>query len=46
MLRNDDAEPVARNAIERARLRREAAAAGNEIELKPCQRLKDYHLAR
>ncbi|HKX32474.1 MAG TPA: carboxypeptidase-like regulatory domain-containing protein [Blastocatellia bacterium] len=43
---NDDAEPVVRNAIERAKLRREAAAARNEIELKPCQRLKDYNLVR
>jgi hypothetical protein len=44
---NDDrALPVAWDAAERAKLRREAAAATNEIELKPCQRVKDYVLRR
>src|SRR5262249_21221877 len=42
---NDDQSRItALNAIERAKLRREAAAAKNEIELKPCQRLKDHVL--
>lgn len=34
--------PVAWDAIERAKLRREAEAAKKEIELKPCQRVKDH----
>src|SRR5262249_13444257 len=38
------ARPMAWDAIERAKLRREATAAKNEIELKPCQRLKDQVL--
>jgi hypothetical protein len=33
--------PVSWNAAERAKLRREAEAAKNEIELKACQRLTD-----
>jgi hypothetical protein len=37
---------VAWDAAERAKLRGEAAAAKNEIELKPCQRVKDYILRR
>jgi hypothetical protein len=41
---DDQARITAWNAIERAKLRREAAAAKNEIELKPCQRLKDHVL--
>jgi len=36
--------PVAWASIERAKLRREAEAAKNEIELKPCQRVKDHIL--
>ncbi|MBL8191163.1 MAG: carboxypeptidase regulatory-like domain-containing protein [Acidobacteria bacterium] len=36
--------PVAWDAVERARLRKEAEAAKTEIELKPCQRLKDFVL--
>jgi hypothetical protein len=43
---NDHVGPVAWDAAERAKLRREAAAAKNEIELKPCQRVKDYILRR
>ncbi len=38
------ARPVAWVAIERAKLRREAEAAKNEIELKACQRVNDYVL--
>jgi len=41
---DDQVRPAAWDAIERAKLRREAAAAKNEIELKPCQRLKDQVL--
>ncbi len=36
--------PIAWDAAERAKLRREAEAAKNEIELKPCQRMKDHVL--
>ncbi len=36
--------PIAWEANERAKLRREAMAAKNEIELQPCRRLKDYVL--
>ena len=36
--------PLAWDSIERAKLRREAAAAKNEIELKTCERVKDYIL--
>jgi hypothetical protein len=36
--------PTAWDAVERAKLRGEAAAAKNEIELKACQRVKDYDL--
>ncbi|HEX5082999.1 MAG TPA: carboxypeptidase-like regulatory domain-containing protein [Blastocatellia bacterium] len=36
--------PLAMDAVERAKLRREAAAAKNEIELKPCQRVKEQVL--
>jgi hypothetical protein len=36
--------PLAWDANERAKLRREAAAAKNEIELKPCQRIKEHVL--
>ena len=43
---DDQTRPIARDAIERADLRREAATTKNEIELKPCQRVKDYVLRR
>jgi hypothetical protein len=36
--------PLAWDAIERAKLRREAVAAKNEIELKVCERVKDHLL--
>ncbi len=36
--------PIAWDAVERARLRKEAEAAKIEIELKSCQRVKDYVL--
>ncbi len=36
--------PAAWDANERAKLRREALAAKNEIELQPCQRVKDHVL--
>jgi Carboxypeptidase regulatory-like domain len=36
--------PVAWDATERAKLRREADGLKNEIELKPCARVKDYVL--
>jgi hypothetical protein len=36
--------PIAWDANERAKLHREAMAAKNEIELRPCGRLKDYVL--
>ncbi len=36
--------PVAWDALERAKLRREAETAKNEIELKPCQRVHDHVL--
>jgi hypothetical protein len=40
---NDDrSRPIAWDAVERAKLRREAAAAKNEIELKVCDRVKDH----
>jgi carboxypeptidase family protein len=41
---NDRSRPLAWDAVERAKLRREAAAAKNEIELKACDRGKDYVL--
>ncbi len=41
---DDQTRPVAWDAIERAKLRREAEAAKNEIELKPCQRVNEYVL--
>jgi hypothetical protein len=43
---NDPARPAAWDQPERAKLRRESEAAKNEIELKPCQRVKDYVLRR
>ena len=36
--------PIAWDAIERSKLRKEAEAAKNEIELKACQRVKDHVL--
>ncbi len=36
--------PLAWDEIERAKLRREAAAAKNEVELKACERVKDHVL--
>jgi len=41
---DDQARPGAWDAAERAKLRREAMAAKNEIELQPCGRVKDYSL--
>jgi hypothetical protein len=42
---NDDhTRPVSWDAIERAKLRREAAAAKNEIELKACELVKEHVL--
>ncbi len=38
------AQPAAWDAAERAKLRKEAEAAKNEIELKPCQRVTDQIL--
>jgi hypothetical protein len=41
---DDQARPAAWDAAERAKLRREAMATKNEIELQPCGRVKDYAL--
>ncbi|MGH9754532.1 MAG: carboxypeptidase regulatory-like domain-containing protein [Blastocatellia bacterium] len=41
---DDQARPLAWDAVERAKLRREAAAAKNEIELKVCGRVKEHVL--
>ncbi|HKQ72370.1 MAG TPA: carboxypeptidase-like regulatory domain-containing protein [Blastocatellia bacterium] len=41
---NRPATPLAWDANERAKLRREALAAKNEIELQPCGRVKDFVL--
>jgi len=41
---DDQPRPAAWDAIERAKLRREAIVAKNEIELQPCGRVKDYIL--
>jgi hypothetical protein len=42
---NDDQDrQLAWDAVERAKLRREAAAAKNEIELKTCERVKEHVL--
>src|SRR5262249_36820472 len=43
MIDNSQA-PIAWDANERAKLHREATAAKNEIELRPCRRVKDYVL--
>jgi hypothetical protein len=39
---DDQARPAAWDAAERSKLRREAMAAKNEIELQPCGRVRDY----
>jgi hypothetical protein len=41
---DDQSRPLAWDAVERAKLRREAAAAKNEIELKTCERVKEHVL--
>jgi len=41
---DDQARPIAWDAIERAKLRREAITAKNEIELQPCGRVRDFVL--
>jgi hypothetical protein len=41
---DDEARLLAWDAVERAKLRREAAVAKNEIELKVCERVKDHVL--
>jgi carboxypeptidase family protein len=41
---DDQVRQVAWDAAERAKLRREATAAKNEIELKLCERMKDHKL--
>jgi hypothetical protein len=41
---NGQTGPLAWDAVERAKLRREAAAAKNEIELKACERVKEHVL--
>ncbi|MGH9940331.1 MAG: hypothetical protein ACREAM_29160 [Blastocatellia bacterium] len=41
---DDQVRPVSWDVIERAKLRREAEAAKNEIELQPCGRVKDHVL--
>lgn len=43
---NDRSRPAAWDAVERAKLRREATAAKNEIELKVCERVKEHVLRR
>jgi len=41
---DDQARPLAWDAVERAKLRREAAAEKKEIELKACERVKEHVL--
>ena len=41
---DDQSRPAAWDAIERAKLRREAIGAKSEIELQPCGRMQDYVL--
>jgi carboxypeptidase family protein len=43
---DDQSRPLAWDAVERSKLRREAATAKNEIELKTCERVKDHVLRR
>jgi hypothetical protein len=38
------AKPVAWDALERAKLRKEAEAANSVVELKTCQRIRDFSL--
>ncbi len=40
----DNSRPAAFDATERLKLRKDAEAANNELELKPCQRVKDHVL--
>jgi hypothetical protein len=40
----DKSRPAAFDATERLKLRKDAEAANNEVELKPCQRVKDHAL--
>ena len=40
----NQSRPAAFDATERLKLRKDAEAANNELELKPCQRIKDYAL--
>lgn len=40
----DKPRPAAFDSTERIKLRKEAEAANNELELKPCQRINDYVL--
>lgn len=42
----DNQRPAAFDSTERLKLKKEAEAATNEIELKPCQRAKDHVLQR
>jgi hypothetical protein len=41
---DNDAQPIAWDAVERVKLRRKATAAKNEIELKPCEHMRQYVL--
>ena len=41
---DDQSRPLAWDAVERGKLRRESAAAKNEIELKVCERVKEHVL--
>ena len=41
---DDQARPLAWDAVERSKLRQEAASAKNEIELKVCERVKEHVL--
>jgi hypothetical protein len=41
---DDQARPIAWDTVERAKLRREAAVAKNEVELQSCQRVKELVL--
>jgi hypothetical protein len=43
---SDRSRPLTWNEVERAKLRREATAAKNEVELKACDRVKEYVLRR
>src|SRR5262245_43391560 len=43
---DDQSRPLAWDAVERAKLRRAAATAKNEIELKTCESVKDHVLRR